>query len=318
MEYQRLIEVKDIPESLRCTKSGKLRLPEPLRTSWLSLLDGAGLREKAMKKAPRTIAGGITKKSTDDHLAWRFTGSAARVQLAMLGIGHKYSQVSDAFARIFSGGKVLLADAPSGSGASALSVLSVLADLRSESVIPRTPLEVLLVGGEISEYARYYFDAALNDVRETLNKQAIFLEFESMHWDVCDPVSNSDYIRRLTILGDQCGARMLLLANFSYFLQREGKFNDAQPQFNELFRHFRNDNCSAIWIEPQKKEVISESGGFIDRLIQKLSSLPFLEFLIGGDEDSIVLKDDCKVINVFDSDRYFRTTLAVLRFDLRN
>ncbi len=293
-----------------------IRLPEMLVSAWEVLLNKHGVRKLAGQQAPKSIAGGLTEQATKEHLVWRFTGSAARVELAILCPNHKKSEISDAFAKIFSGGKVLLVDVPCGSGAAALSILSVIANLRAHGVLPRMPMEVVLIGGEISDYARDNFRDALEEVRELLAKQAIVLTDTAYQWDVCDDISNTNLIREITLLGNDCGAKMLLLANFSDFLQGDGKWKNAQPQFDELFRHFRSDKSSAIWIEPQTNKAVVK-GGFFSRLTGWLSTRTFVQLFSRDESKDPVLKDSCKVFNVFDESRHFRVNLAVLRVDLR-
>jgi hypothetical protein len=47
--------------------------------------------------------GGMSKEDTDNHLAWRFTGSVARVILAMLDPHQKNTNISNTLTRVFSG-----------------------------------------------------------------------------------------------------------------------------------------------------------------------------------------------------------------------
>ncbi len=316
MKQERLVKVEDIPDTLRCTSTKHLRLPEKLITAWISLLDKNGIREQAKKDSPKSIAGGLTEQATKEHLAWRFTGSAARVELAILNPNHHKSEISDAFAKIFSGGKVLLADAPCGSGAAALSVLTTIAELRAQSVLPRMPLEVVLIGGEISEHARTNFLEAIQNIKDDLEKQAITVSAFAMHWDVCEKLANSDLSKQLTLLGQECNARMLLLANFSEFLQGNGKWKDAQPQFDELFRHFRSERSSVIWIEPQTNKALPDKGGLFRRVISWIAELKFVSLFSRGESKDNVLKDSCKVFNPLDNTKTFRTQLAVIRVDL--
>ncbi len=312
MKHERLVKIHDIPDTLRCTSTKHLRLPEKLVAAWLSLLDNNGIRDQVKKDSPKSIAGGLTEQATKDHLVWRFTGSAARVELAMLSPNHSKSEISDAFAKIFSGGKVLLADVPCGSGAAALSVLTTIAELRAQSVLPRIPLEVVLVGGEIADHAKTNFRAAIRDVKDDLERQSITISDSVMHWDVCNSLSNTDLIKRLTLLGDKCSTRMLLLANFSEFLQGDGKWKTAQPQFDELFRHFRSERSSAIWIEPQTNKALP----FLERIIKWVGLKKFVSLFSRDESKENVLKDNCQFFHALDNTKKFRTQLAVIRVDL--
>lgn len=312
MKQERLVKIRDIPETLRCALTNYLRLPKELVSSWITLLDKNGVRTKAESEPSKLVAGGLTKEATDEHLAWRFTGSAARVELAMLSPNNNESKISDAFAKIFSGGKVLLADVPCGSGAATLSVLTTIAELRAQNVLPRLPLEVVLVGGEIEEHARNNFLVAVQEVKNHLERQSITINETVMPWDVCNQLSNTDLIRQLTLLGKECSTKILLLANFSEFLQGDGKWKVAQPQFDELFRHFRGEKSSAIWIEPQTNKALP----FLNRIVIWLGITKFANLFIAGDDHDAVFKDNCMIFNALDDSRQFRTQLAVIRVDL--
>src|SRR5690242_15726724 len=232
----RLIHDEDLPESLWRQSDRVLKLSPELIRAWLALLDRYDLRTLAMQQdGAGGCIGGMSREATNEHFAWRFTGSSARVQLTMLDPESHMPHVADAFAQFFAGGCVAMADLPCGSGAAALTILTVLAELRRQGRVPREPLDVTLIGGEISEHARGYAADGLNEVRAALETQAIGVRPHFVHWDVCNQISNTDLIRQLTIHCNGCASRMLVLANFSGFLQHDKKWNDAQPQLDELF-----------------------------------------------------------------------------------
>lgn len=311
----RLIPVEMIPNSLWSKENSLLHLPPQLVSSWTMLLDKYGLREKAMKKAPQGFEGGMSKEDTDNHLAWRFTGSSARVMLTILDPEQKLFNIPDVFARVFSGNKVFLADLPCGSGAASMSILSVLCELRKQSRVPRMPLHIVIVGGEISEYARNYAKEALESLMIELEAQAITVEFDIISWDVCDRFSNTALIKQLTIKSQNCSAKLLILANFSGFLEGKQKWPDAEKQLDELFRHSLDDNSIALWIEPSKNNV-TKKGQFFSRLI-KWFNQQFSKF-IGNEKGSKQnsYADSSVKVNHPLMDGAFRVNLAVIRFDL--
>lgn len=169
----RFIKVKDIPACLWCPNSDSMTLPGKVSELWYGLLSKNNLLDLAEQPSPKGFEGGISKEDTDKHLAWRYNGSCARVLLSMLDPKNELSKVSDAYSSIFSGGKVFLADLPSGSGAAVVTILSVLYELRSNNVLPRHPLEIKIVTGEISEVARGYAYEQLSDLKKVLQEQGI-------------------------------------------------------------------------------------------------------------------------------------------------
>lgn len=311
----RLIPVETIPDSLWSREEFALYLPSHLISSWEILLDKYQLRERAMTKAPSGFEGGMSKEDTDNHLAWRFTGSCARIMLAMLDPLEELHQISDVFARIFSGNKVFLADLPCGSGATSISILSVFCELRKQDRIPRMPLHIVVVGGEISEYARHYAKEIFESLKPEFESQAITVEFETMNWNVCDKISNTDLITKLILQSQNCLAKLLVVSNFSGLLEREKKWNEAQDQLEELFRYSRGDNSVVLWVEPEKNNV-TKNGGFFSRLAKWLRQSLFK--VTNKDTENQQDNHNCSSINVKHPLKggTFRTKLAVIQFEL--
>lgn len=267
-----------------------------------------------MEKAPEGFEGGISKEDTDNHLAWRFTGSTARVMLTMLDPLQDLSTISDVFARTFSGNSVFLADLPCGSGATSMSILSVLCELRKQRLIPRMPLHVVILGGEISRFAQDYVKKGLDSLKNELETQAITIEYRMTDWDVCDEFSNSDLIRQLTLESQNCPAKLLMVANFSGFLEGNKKWKEAKKQIEELFRHSRGMNNFALWIEPQKNSVVSK-GGFMSKLINSFKSL-FSKRLRETESEEGNYKISTARAKHPLKDNKFRVNLAVAKFHL--
>lgn len=305
-----------IPNSLWNRDNSVLHLPPQLISSWTMLLNKYGLLDEAMTQAPDGFIGGMSKEDTDKHLAWRFTGSSARVMLSMLDPFEDLNEISNAFARTFSGNRVFLADLPCGSGAASMSILSVLCELRKQNRVPRMPLEVMIVGGEISKYAQNYAKEALESLIKDLEEQAITIKFEVMDWNVCDSFSNSDLIKHLTLKSQNCATKLLVLANFSGFLHKENKWGAAKKQFDELFRHSREENSIALWIEPNTNDVTNTSGGFMQRVSKWFNALfsPFImeESKPGSQIDYATAMANAKHPLIED---VFRVTLVVRRLD---
>jgi len=315
---QRLIKPGDIPKSLWQPDQKVIRLAPDLVEAWRHLLQHANIFDKALEPVPNNIIGGVTKEVTNEHLAWRFSGSSARVQLGLLDPLNNLHRVSNVFARVFSGGTVLLADLPCGSGAAILTILAIVAELRRQGCIPREPLTIKIVGGEISEFARDYASRAMDHIKESLAEQAIWITADFFHWDALDKFSTADMNKKLTLNGQGCTARLLVLANFSGFLQGNGKWKDAAPQFESLFLHCRDNESFAIWIEPQTNKVLG-SGGFFGRLIEwfgKLfSAYQTPEELAALHVDNLG-KSSANVQHPLRDEQKFLVNLVVQRFDL--
>lgn len=236
--------------------------------------------------------------------------------MTMLDPQKELTGISDIFAELFAGNKVFLADLPCGSGTASLSILSTLCELRKQKKVPRMPLHVVLLGGEISKYAQKYAKEALESLKEELSNQAITLDFQIKYWDACDKYSNTKLIKELNIYSHDCPSRLLFLVNFSGFLEKEKKWDKAKPQFDELFRYSEAEEgkkSAAIWIEPKKNNVIN-NGGFFWRLIDwVVTSLRNTFYEAPVDNDFL-----CSTVKVKHPirDHIFKVNMAVVKFNL--
>lgn len=313
----RLIQPSDIPKTLWNSTTKSLSLAPTLVSAWKHLLKQSGLEDKALQPMPEGKIGGPSKDETDDHLAWRFTGSSARVQLSLLDPLNELDGVTDAFAKVFSGGTVLIADLPCGSGATVLTLLATVSELRHQDFIPRHPLFIKVVGGELSNFARNYSSQAMDHIKDTLAEQAIWVSAEFLPWNALDKFSTAELSTRLTELGQNCSARLMVLANFSGFLQGTGKWKEAKPQFESLFLHARANNSFVLWIEPQTNEVLA-SGGFFGRVIDWFRKL-FSTHQTHDEQEALTVENLGKSsasVNHPLKDHQFEVHLVIQRFDL--
>jgi hypothetical protein len=312
----RLIPVEVIPNSLWSKEDFTLYLPPQLISSWVKLLEKYDLKEKAMTPNYQGFEGGISQEDTDNHLAWRFTGSSARVMLAVLDPLQNLSEISNEFTRLFSGNKVFLADLPCGSGAASLSILSIFCELRKKGIVPRTPIHIVIIGGEISVFAQRYAKEILNYLVNELAEQAITIEVNIIDWDVCDNFSNTELVKKLKLTSQKCSKKLLFIANFSGFLEGDNKWPEANNQFEKLFQYSENTNVMILWIEPKTNKVINNNG-FFPRLV-KWFRKTFSQF-IGKNkemEDKQYAQDRVKVQHPLVENSIFKTNLAVKKFYL--
>lgn len=261
---QRLLDPKDIPASLWHASSQTMFLPQPLVIAYNRIIDRYSLRQLAESRgADDSPIGGLTKEQADQHFSQAFGSSVARTQLAFLDPKQAASDASNAFVSCLAGNNLSLTDAPCGAGASAFAFLTTVAELRAHNILPRQPLHVNLIGAELSSYARTYAQEVLNEIIPVLEAQAIFVTAQFHEWDVTRPLSNTDLIRQMILASaNDNQKRLLVVANFSGFLERSGKRKEAEPQFEELFRHSSGPNSIAIWIEPDMNIATSQGGLF--------------------------------------------------------
>jgi hypothetical protein len=199
--------------------------------SKLDLLEVASRRD-----SQNPPVGGLSQEDTNRHLAQAFDGSVARAQLAILDPRGDLPEISDMLVTCLAGNDICIVDSPSGAGAASLAFLCTIAELRASAVLPRQPLTVLLLAGELSEPARRHCCDLVTRLRPSLAEQGIFVTPEYREWDVTNDVSNTRLIQRMN---EHSRARktLVVVANFNGFLERDKKRKLAEPKLAELFRH---------------------------------------------------------------------------------
>ncbi len=199
----RLLEPACVPNSLWDPASETLLIAPSLANAYRLLIDRHSLLALSASRDPNDPpVGGASQERTDQYFAQAFDGSAARTQLALLDPKESASLCSNALVSSLAGGRLSLTDAPCGAAAAALALLSTIAELRSQQVVPRMPLDVFLIGGELSEPARKYAASMLDELRAPLEEQAIFVQkVDFLPWDVTDKLSPGG--RRVILLAGE-------------------------------------------------------------------------------------------------------------------
>jgi hypothetical protein len=272
------------------------------------------------RDAQQGPTGGPSQEETDKHFAQQFDGSVARAQLALLDPHEHVAHVADGLARLLAGGKIAILDVPSGAGALALSLLSTIAELRAQAVLPRQPLDVVLVGGEISDPARVYADDLFALMTPSLAAQAIFVQHTQVSWDVCDQVSTTALLQLFMGRAANAEQRVVVVSNFSDFLSRSGKQREAEPQLQDVFRFCSSATvpAAAIWIEPHTNKAVGPGGAlswFVGAAKRKIAKFARV-FFGGAAEESPVAETASIFVKPLTPHITAPVRLAVVRFDL--
>ncbi|QZY96531.1 hypothetical protein [Pantoea dispersa] len=245
-------------------------MPKELISSWEQLLDSENLREMALNDSVSNSTGGQDKFETDTHLASKYTGSCARTILSIIDPLDKAELASDTYISIFSGGDVFLLDIPAGAGSGSISILSTLYELRRENILPRYPLNLKILAGEISPSARDYFTRQLKELKPLLETQAIIVEHEITSWNAINLQNNLDFVVKMYEKGKGIPCKLILITNFSGFLGSDQNWESAKSNFESIFHVNKDDNSHVIWIEPQINKA--------RRIFEKIAKWFFVKF----------------------------------------
>lgn len=291
----RLLRPEVLPSTLWDTPT--LQIAPLLAAAYLDQLTALGLLEKAKQHEDRNAPiGGTSEADTHEHFAHAFDGSCARSSLPLLDPLDDLQGISDVVVQSVSSGKLAILDVPAGAGAFSFAMLSAVAELRRVSVLPRHPLEVQILAGELSPSARTLCEALLKRLAPKWEAQAIHVSLETMEWDVYDQGSNTRLLQKFIVMASQAERTLLVVCNFSGVLKHGNNRKRALPQLNELLRFASGKRwSSALWIEPQTNAAKNEL-------------FPWLAKLADGVRDVLGLKKKDEVLDdaVHETDCAFR------------
>ena len=187
-----------------------------------------------------------------------------------------------------SGRTLTLLVAPCGACASSHAILSCAVILRQKGILPRIPLDVALIGADLSVPAQKFSQSMLSQLTDWYASQGVFVTPTWITWDATDRQSN---IILLEALHASPAPRNLLIltANFSRVLKDHHKYKAAMPQFQDLWESsatVRTRQSVAIWIEPQMNAVIAEGGTF-SKIGKFAQSLPIIGSLFNSNTDKV-------------------------------
>lgn len=227
-----------------------LRLPRLLIEVYCEMLDELNLRTTAEDQSPNDegAQGGISEEETLKHFSGNFSGSCARVQFVALDPKEVFKTTRDAFTRMFSGSHLHILDIPCGAGAAGATLLCLVAELRAQGVLPRQPLLVTLVGGDISMPAQKLKRRLYRKLASRLKEFGIRVSPTVLDWDVEDEDQTTDLINRWVRNANHRAAALVLALNFSGFLQN--KVKDCKGQLREILRYARAQQATVLWVEP--------------------------------------------------------------------
>jgi hypothetical protein len=323
----RLLPLARAPQALLWNPSTEtLRLPSRLTDAYDKVLKQKGLVAMAQSRTARdSPAGGVTEVQTAEYFAKAFESSAARAQLAFLGKTPALNPVSNAITLSTSGRTLTLLDAPCGTCASALSILSCVASLREENILPRIPLDVCLIGADISTRAQEYSALMLSLLNDWYASQGLFI---TPQWVIWDATNRSSNIKLLEALHASPAPRntLILTANFSRVLKDAGKYESAMPQFKDLWESAataRTRQGVVVWIEPQMNDVTAK-GGVFTRLYNTAKKLPIIEQLLSPAQEQLdqplgadPYATDFAQMTFLHGSASGTTRLAVMKFDIK-
>lgn len=309
---------QDIPDSLwrhRATDAPQepesLVLAPILVDVYREMLDARGLRQEAERQDPNDEGpqGGITVLATDQHFARNFCGSSARVQLVSLDPNNIFETTREALVRLCAGGKLNLLDIPCGAGAASATFLCLIAELRRREVLPRLPLRVTVIGGDISEPARRLTKGLFRRLHSRLRDYGVKVTVEVLSWDVQDEEQTTELVTYWTKRCRPESQTAVLTANFSAFLHN--KVKQCAGPLRQILRFARIHRATVLWIEPQTNAALMGLfPGLSKHVLPKVSKLRMAWAGNGHPR-----KGECRVAHPVQRRGHFVTRAAALHLE---
>lgn len=242
-----------------------LRLPRVLREKYEALLTACGfIAEARIGAGGRGVIGGDTAEEAKGHLIHRFPVSGARMQFMMVSGREQLRPAASDLISAFSEGRIRLLDVPCGAGASSVTFISLLSELRQKGCLPTTPLNIDVLGGDTSAPARGYFSELYRELIPGWHASGLVVQAHEMEWDARRGDSTASLMDRfLDERAQRPDEYVVVISNFSGEASRAAFFDEFSPCLEQILARLSSKRFTLVWIEPG----ISGAGDLLHRLL---------------------------------------------------
>lgn len=199
--------------------------------------------------------GAVGVEGSDDtliHFSERFLASSARLQYLIFDPEKEFTNISIDLKATFGSGHISLLDIPCGTGAGIQSLLCNLAEIRHCSKLPKLPLFINIQAGDYSETALNIYTNLLNDIKNELEEQLIFINFNTFLWNATSMKSTKELLKLWLKNEEEYEEFYILMSAFS------GDGVKLYRSFEESFKFIQNYVCdinvTTIMIEPHTSD----------------------------------------------------------------
>lgn len=232
---------------------GVIHLPMDVNNVYEEKLRQLDLYEHArIHGGARGEYGGATKDQTHSHFAAMYANSVSRVQCVLLDPHKVFAKIPHYLLTTLSSHRISILDIPCGAGASTISALATLKELRNARIVPTMPLSVSIIGGDISQYALDIYESQFNRLSPHLAAVGIDVSLNTRIWDAKDVQQTN------TLLDDYLGGCethnefLVLITNFSGASKK--LLDDFEESFRLIWIRLSSQaarSSTILWIEPE-------------------------------------------------------------------
>lgn len=304
----RVLAESDIPEELWL--NSKLKLAETLRDSYSDKLNELGVLEKATEGNPGAAAihGGVTDEETIDHFAYRFPASSGRIEFVTISPVEELVPVSNAVLSTFSKGEVSVLDIPGGAGAAISSLLTTLAVLRRDGVIPTLPMTVRVLCGDLAPKANEIYGEMIAKIEPFLGENAISIQYDSMIWDATRNDHTAQLVDKWFSISKSTSEYVVCVSNFTGALIGAGILEEFKPCLSQILARLHDKKSTLLWIEPGSKS----TNKLKEKLLDFFSSA--IKWFVGPSKDEGFLSSKYTMINPLNGNEHV-SSVEVQRFE---
>jgi len=266
--------------------------------------------QKAVEGKPGSAAihGGISDEEAIEHFVYRFAASSGRVEFVAISPVDSLAPVSNAILSTFSTGEVSVLDIPGGAGAAMCSMLTTMALLRKEGVLPALPLTVRIVCGDLSPQANALYADMVSKVDTFLRENSISIQFESMIWDATRNDHTAKLLDRWFAISKPTSEYVVCISNFTGALIGAGILEEFKPCLNQILARLHDKKSTLLWVEPGS----NHTNKLVKNLAQYFSSA--IKWFKGPSAGEGFKKSKYKMINPLNGSEY-SSSIEVERFE---
>lgn len=302
LKYPPSLKAKHLPHSI--WKDGVLYLPQPLIDAHHKQLIASDWMDQylTVSSPPGSGSiGGASKEEAENHFITRFLNSAARAQYVCSDPTDSQIDIRDMILDQLADGHIFILDLAAGNGAGTLAILGLICELRSESCIPKLPLNIHIYAIDYSAAALSLYQQTLDELYEWFEGTGIAVELECWPSDLMVTGDFSEILERFFDDAKKCYVKRFLCILSAI----SGLGKDGLEEIHKSLEHaafclsHKNRESSWLWIEPNVAN--NWLSKFMNAIKFALQKVPYKLF---RKKESFELKSDAPLLTDSESRKF--------------
>lgn len=251
----RVLPASEVPANLWCESI--LKIPSSISDAYVNRIADQGLDElaKDVRDNRSGEIGGEDYDSSNRHFCAMFPNSLARTQFCCLDPTESLELISDAIILGFTTGKVAIIDLPSGSGAGVWGILSTIAELRIQNLLPPLPLSIKVVSADYSQASHEHNLAIYQKMKPAFATAGIEVSLNCINWDAGDARNTAALMDQAIPIVRDSDRILLTVTNFSGELSSNEDLSERfRENFTQIISRIPNLPHIVLWVEPRNSK----------------------------------------------------------------